>query len=58
LAVGPDALAGRIGDLTDAGCTGVRFVPVSVSGADAAPAHALVDCLAEIVAHRQHEEAL
>ena len=37
LAIGGDALAARIADLLDAGCTGVRFVPVSIGGDDASP---------------------
>jgi len=57
LAIGGDALAARIADLLDAGCTGVRFVPVSVGGDDASPAFGLVERIAEVMTDRLHQEA-
>jgi alkanesulfonate monooxygenase SsuD/methylene tetrahydromethanopterin reductase-like flavin-dependent oxidoreductase (luciferase family) len=49
LAVGRDAIADRVAGLRRAGCDGVRMVPLSMAGADAAPVHSLVDCLATVI---------
>ena len=49
LAVGRQAIADRVASLGRAGCDGVRLVPLSTAGADAAPVHELVDCLAGVI---------
>ena len=49
LAVGREAIADRVASLGRAGCDGVRLVPLSTAGADAAPVHSLVDCLAAVI---------
>ncbi len=49
LAVGRDAIADRVAGLGRAGCDGVRLVPLSTAGADPAPVHDLVDCLAAVI---------
>ena len=49
LAVGREAIADRVASLGRAGCDGVRLVPLSTAGADAAPVHNLVDCLAGVI---------
>ena len=49
LAVGREAIADRVSGLGRAGCDGVRLVPLSTAGADAAPVHDLVDCLAGVI---------
>ena len=49
LAVGREAIADRVASLGRAGCDGVRLVPLSTAGADAAPVHDLVDCLAGVI---------
>ena len=49
LAVGRQAIADRVAGLGRAGCDGVRLVPLSTAGADAAPVHNLVDCLAGVI---------
>ena len=49
LAVGRDAIADRVAGLGRAGCDGVRLVPLSTAGADAAPVHDLVDSLAAVI---------
>ena len=52
LAVGEDQITRKVHKLVEAGCDGVRFVPVSVRGTDPAPMHALVDRLATMIAAR------
>ena len=49
LAVGRKAIADRVAALGQAGCDGVRLVPLSTAGADPAPVHTLVECLGAVI---------